>query len=143
MSRPPAVRFLKSCYTVQNHPCAVLKQMLTLSAEDSGIAEDVSDKQTEIAAWNEAVTAVIVHEKIQRQLETVGYSGASCADLLKIATRAVAHVQTGVQGPTAVEHRCMQRETDGPSTRVESPCHTVATGLFSIEVKCVCRQPLE
>lgn len=92
------------CGIVQNHPCAVLKQMLTLSAEESGPAEGVSDKEMQVKAWNETASSALAHAKIQGKLDMLGYGGVSCADLLKIAFRACSQVQTGVQCFPIVKH---------------------------------------
>lgn len=71
--------------------------MLTLSVEDSGSTEDAPSKERAIAAWNETVSAVLANTKIQGKLDKLELIGLSlsCADVLKIATRACSQLQAG------------------------------------------------
>ena len=80
---------------MQNHPCAVMKQLLTLASEEAGPAAQGPDRDAQREAWNKTVTSALAHTKVQSKLDMLGYSAVSCSDLLKIASRACAQLQAG------------------------------------------------
>lgn len=75
---------------MQNHPKAILEQMLSLPPE-----EQDDDKNKAIQDWNEAVSSALSDTTVQALLDTLVYGGVACADLRGISSRACATVQTG------------------------------------------------